>query len=186
MTAAATIVAAAVAWAARGGLGLAFADGPPTGVTGGFGEVSCHQCHFDFDPNPAGGSIAVKGLPESFEAGRRYPLTVTVTRPGLKAGGFQLSARFADGRQKGRQAGELRSSGTRARVAKTEAQLAYAQHARGGTDPTGADIVSWTIDWTAPAGAESIAFHVAGVAADGDVSPFGDHVYQRELIIPAR
>lgn len=165
-----------------GVLGRAFVDGPPAGVTGGFNDVSCHQCHFDYEPGSPGGRLSIEGLPDVFEPGATYPLTVTLSRDGLNAGGFQLALRFADGGQRGRKAGELRSPDPRARVAQNERRdAAYAQHTKSGTEPTGAGVASWTLEWTAPADGGTVALHVAAVAGDGDLSPFGDFVYLAEM-----
>ena len=181
------LVAAALGWLGHQGLGLAFVDGPPLGVTGAFGEVSCHQCHFDGDLNGPGGTVEIKGVPDAFEAGERYPITVTLSHEDLKAAGFQLSARFSDGERKGRQAGELRSKDTRTRAAASERSDArYVQHTKQGTEPTAAGAATWQFDWIAPERGGRVAFHAAAVAADGDVSPFGDFVYLRELFTSQR
>jgi hypothetical protein len=180
-------VAAALGWLGHQGLGLAFVDGPPLGVTGAFGEASCHQCHFDGDLNAHGGNVEIKGVPDTFEAGKRYLMTVTLSHESLKAGGFQLAARFADGDNKGASAGELRASDTRTRVAVSERRDAqYVHHTKEGTAPTTAGAAMWELEWIAPESGGKVAFHAASVAADGDVSPFGDFVYLRELITSRR
>lgn len=181
------LVAAGLGWVGHQGLGLAFLDGPPLGVTGAFGEASCHQCHFDGDLNAPGGAVEIKGVPGAFEAGERYSLTVTLSREGLKAGGFQLAARYADGERKGHRAGKLRARDTRARAAVTErGDATYVQHTKAGTEPATAGTLTWELEWIAPEGGGTVAFHAAAVAADGDVSPFGDVVYLRELITTRR
>ena len=181
------LVAAGLGWVGHQGLGLAFIDGPPLGVTGAFGEASCHQCHFDGDLNAHGGNVEIKGVPDTFEAGKRYLMTVTLSHEGLKAGGFQLAARFADGDHKGRSAGELRSKDTRTRVAASgRGDARYVQHAKQGTAPATAGAATWELEWIAPESGGRVAFHAAAVAADGDISPFGDFVYLRELITSRR
>src|SRR5712671_1121349 len=84
---------------------LAFKEGPYPNVTGGFGEQSCHLCHLDNPINAPGGSVGLDGVPASFVPGRTYPITITISRDGLRRGGFEIAARFATGRQKGKQAG---------------------------------------------------------------------------------
>lgn len=180
--AAAAGAAALLAWLHSAGTGLAFVDGPPVGVTGGFGEHSCRQCHFDNDLNAPGGSIAITGLPESFAPGERYPLTVTLTREQLDAGGFQLAARFAGGERDGLQAGDLAPADERSNVLRDGRRaILYAQHTRAGTKPTAGGKAEWRVTWTAPQTAGKVVLNVAAVAADGDLSSFGDHVYIREL-----
>ena len=82
----------------------AYADGAPPGFTGGFGESSCDACHFEAALNTKPGQLSLTGVPERFVAGERYPLTITLSRPGMAMGGFQLSARMENG---GAQAGTL-------------------------------------------------------------------------------
>ena len=59
----------------------AFKEGPYPNVTGGFGEQSCHLCHLDNPINAPGGSVKLEGIPSSFEPGRTYSITVTISRP---------------------------------------------------------------------------------------------------------
>ena len=81
-----------------------YADGAPSGFSGGFGEPSCHACHFHAALNSGPGRVTIAGVPDRFKPGEQYPLTITLTRPDMKLGGFQLTARFKDG---GAQAGSL-------------------------------------------------------------------------------
>jgi hypothetical protein len=75
---------------------VAYRDGPPPGFSGGFGEQSCHACHFSAEPNQPPGAMSLSGLPERYTAGETYVITLTLSRPGMAIGGFQLTARFAD------------------------------------------------------------------------------------------
>src|SRR5438105_15914432 len=84
---------------------LAFKEGPYPNVTGGFGEQSCHLCHLDNPINAPGGALTVEGVPAAYAPGQAYQLTVTVRREGLRRGGFEIAARFASGRHRGKQAG---------------------------------------------------------------------------------
>src|SRR5213592_732351 len=92
---------------------LAFKEGPYPNVTGGFGEQSCHLCHLDNPVNAPGGTVTLSGVPPTFVPGRTYPITVTVERDGMRRGGFEIAARFASGKAKGKQAGEWRIADTR-------------------------------------------------------------------------
>lgn len=73
----------------------------PGAFTGGFGEESCHSCHFDYALNPESGSLSVEGIPSIFEAGKTYSFTISVEREKLGQAGFQISSRFDDGSQAG-------------------------------------------------------------------------------------
>ena len=92
----------------------AFKEGPYPNVTGGFGEQTCHLCHIDNPINAPGGTLTLDGVPASFAPDQAYPITVTISRQGLRRGGFEIAARFAGGRQKGRQAGSWRLLDARA------------------------------------------------------------------------
>lgn len=154
-----------------------FRDGPPAAVSGGFGEETCIACHFGTaDENDPSGSVELAGVPDAYTPGERYTLSVTVTRPGLSAGGFQLAARFRDD---GLQAGALAAGAEDGeRVGFTEhREVTYAHHRLAGVIPVSADANRWTLEWTAPTSGAPVVLHLTGVAGDGDESQFGDHVF---------
>jgi hypothetical protein len=152
-----------------------YADGAPPGFSGGFKEESCHACHFSADVNSAPGRVTVSGVPDRFVAGQAYPLTVTLSRPGLALAGFQLAARFDDGTQAGQfdrgPAGEGRLA------VETQGNVHYVNQRRKGAAPTAPDTATWTLTWTAPADSKPVTFHVAANAADNDESARGDYVH---------
>jgi hypothetical protein len=156
---------------------IRYADGAPPAFSGGFDEPSCHGCHFHEAVNADGGRVTLTGVPERYVDGERYSLTVTLARPGMVIGGFQLTAR---GEQGGAQAGTLQAgSGEEARV-KIERPVAveYAGQRRAGARPVVGDALRWTLEWTAPARtAGPVLFHVAANAADNDETVSGDFVY---------
>jgi hypothetical protein len=153
-----------------------YADGAPTGFSGAFGEDSCHACHFDAEVNAKPGAVTIAGVPERFRSGERYELTVTLTRPGIAIGGFQLTARFKDG---GAQAGLLAPApGEEARLGvEVRGDVQYAGQRRPGTALVAADTARWAVLWTAPAAGADVVFHAAANAADSDDSASGDYVY---------
>lgn len=161
-----------------------YADGAPLGHTGGFGEPSCHECHFDAPLNEPEGELRISFQRESAQSVR---VRVVLARPGLEAGGFQLAARFVEGSRAGEQAGTLRAADDRVEVRADERTgVEYAGHGSEGTAPTAADTVSWTVRWTPPtSGADGgVRFHVAANAANADLSEFGDHIYLGEATWP--
>jgi hypothetical protein len=153
----------------------AYRDGPPAGFSGGFGEDHCQACHFGDKVNDSPGSLRLSA-PERYSPGKTYAVTITLTRPGMAIGGFQLTARFADDSA---QAGALApADGQQDRIkVLTDRGVQYAYHSRPGTDLTATDVVRWTLQWTAPAGRRAVLFHVAANAANGDDSQTGDFVY---------
>lgn len=158
--------------------GRAFPQGAPPGVTGGFGEPTCVQCHFDGELNAAGGSLAIDGLPERYTPGETYRLIVRLRHAEAAAAGFQLSARTADGAQ----AGVLAAPSHYAQVQAGSGGVQYAGHTEAGSAPTAPGVAEWTVEWTAPA-AGAVTVHAAANAANGDRSQFGDHVYAAERAV---
>jgi hypothetical protein len=172
-------VAAALAWAP---LVAAFIEGPFPATTGGFGEPSCQQCHFDNPLNAPGARLGVSGFPRSYTPGRRYAIAVRLERPGLARGGFQLAVRYADGGPAGLQAGRLAAPDNRVKVIEAgDPAVQYAEHTPAGTAATSGSL-GWRVTWTAPAGAGGpVVLHVAANAANDDQSALGDFIYLQTL-----
>ncbi len=148
--------------------------------TGGFGEETCRSCHFDYDLNPDGGSLEITGIPTKISGEERINIKVTVEREVLGAAGFQLSARYSDGRQAGSFdiTGEDRMMFSRA----VPDSLEYVQHSDVGTELTEENSSSWTLIWEAPESVSGpVIFNVAANAANSDQSEFGDFIYAREI-----
>jgi hypothetical protein len=157
-----------------------YAEGAPPGFTGGFTEQSCDACHFHAAPNAGPGKLTIEGVPEQFEAGQSYRVTIALTQPGLKLAGFQLAARFKDD---GTQAGALaKESEKDARVSiEAPSGVQYAGQRREGTTVSTPNESRWTVIWTAPASTRAVVFHVAGNGANGDERADGDYVYTLTL-----
>ena len=163
---------------------LAFKEGPYPNVTGGFGEQSCHLCHLDNPVNAPGGAVSLEGVPSAYAAGQTYEVTVTISRDGLRRGGFEIAARFASGRQRGKQAGIWKPVDNRVQLipGAVDKVLTFVQHNLAGSrvPETGAN--RWTIDWTAPSAATSpVQFNVAANASNNDDSPLGDYIYLKSV-----
>ena len=168
----------------------AFKEGPYPNVTGGFGEQSCHLCHLDNPVNEPGGAVDVAGVPPAYKAGQTYPLTITLTREDMRRGGFEIAARFASGRQRGKQAGTWTVKDARAQLipGAVDKALTFVQHNLAGSRTTTRGVNTWTIDWTAPSGATvPVQFNVAANASNNDDSPLGDYIYLKTIrSAPAR
>ena len=162
----------------------AFKEGPYPNVTGGFGEQTCHLCHLDNPINAPGGAIALDGIPAAFTPGQTYPITVTISRAGLRRGGFEIAARFAGGKQKGRQAGSWRLDDTRAQLipGAVDKALTFVQHNQIGSRTATPGANTWTMEWTAPpAETGAVQFNVAANASNNDDSPLGDFIYVKAV-----
>lgn len=158
--------------------GRVFPDAPPTARTGGFGEQTCRQCHFTGDENEPGGRLTLGGVPAQYRPGERYRIVVSLERGEMKVGGFQLSARFAEGASAGQQAGNLLATDERTKVtADSASAVEYASHVLPGIQLSAEGKIEWTVEWTAPSSGGPVVFHAAGNAGDGDGSPLGDLVY---------
>lgn len=165
----------------------AYPDAPPPGMTGGFGEPTCVQCHFEGFQPASGGGLVIEGLPAKYTPGSRYVLTVALDRPDMGRAGFQLAARFVEGPARGRQAGAVRPLADDAMVTELVG-VAYVHQTLGGSRLAEPGRARWRVEWKAPSPAQgAVAFHVAGNAANGDESALGDHVYAFEAkVAPAR
>lgn len=158
---------------------LAFKEGPYPNVTGGFGEPSCHTCHLDNPVNAPGGSLTLAGVPQSYTPGAAYTVTVTLAREGLRRGGFEIAARFASGRLKGKQAGTWKPLDGRVQLipGAVDQALTFVQHNLAGSLTPSRGANTWTIEWTAPSAGGPVQFNAAGNASNNDDSPLGDYIY---------
>jgi len=161
----------------------AYREGPLPAMTGGFGEKTCHTCHFDNRLNDRLGSVRLEGVLPAYVPGREYTLTVIVHRAGIKRAGFELAVRFADGADKSHQAGTLRPADGRTQMAAAPgSSIQYIQHNKPGSDLAGPDEGRWTVLWAAPSPpAGRVIFTLAGNAANGDASALGDFIYTTSL-----
>ena len=156
----------------------AYADGAPPGFSGGFGEQACDACHFDNDINVKPGQLTLTGVPERFTPGQQYTVTVTLARPEMKVGGFQLTARMVNGGAQAGTFGDTPGDAKRVRVSVFSANLIqYVQQSREGAGPATPGILRWEVVWTAPAMPGSVMFHASGNAGNGDEFAGGDYVY---------
>ena len=147
--------------------------------TGGFGEQTCHHCHFDYPLNDNPGTLSVKGLSREFSPDSLYEITISTTRSGLRRAGFQMTARFSAGKQ----GGSFQHISDRTEFTGMEqSNVRYIQHSPGGTVPVSDERGEWKVLWRAPAaGSDTVYFHVAVNAGNGDASEFGDFINTKEI-----
>lgn len=157
----------------------AYPEQLPGKYTGGFGEESCHSCHFDYSLNPEEGSLNTEGIPSSYDPGEMYTFTIEVSRKDLDKAGFQLTARYADSTQ----AGSFSVESDRIEFTNSTGDVQYVQHSPEGTEPNESDISIWSLKWAAPEQSKgNIIFSLAANAANGDASEFGDFIFIREIV----
>lgn len=149
--------------------------------TGGFGEETCHSCHFDYPLNHEEGSLYVEGFPQTYQSGQSYMIYIQVERPELAKAGFQLSARFSDGRQ----AGMFSPQSDRTQFTESVPDsIQYLQHSARGTEGNGENSNTWQLKWIAPSsGQDTVFVHLSANAANGDASEFGDFILTKTLRI---
>jgi hypothetical protein len=167
----------------------AYKEGPFPNMTGGFGDKTCHSCHLDNPMNAPGGTLTISGVPPAYAAGQAYPITVTLSRTGLRRGGFEIAARFASGKLKGRQAGRWRALDARVQLiaSQIDPALTFVQHNLLGSRAPGDGVNSWTVEWTAPIPAGPVQFNIAGNATNEDDSALGDFIYVKAVrSVPGR
>ncbi|MBV8730440.1 MAG: hypothetical protein JO336_11605 [Acidobacteriia bacterium] len=174
-------------------------DHPP-GVAAG--QNYCTFCHTGTALNGGGGSVSVtfpNGM--TYIPGTTQHLTVTIADKVQKAWGFQLTARLSSDSTS--VAGTFASTDANTQLQCSQTNLSvfqkvlftsgasqtcpsgyplvYIEHTMQGYDATkGASSGSGTyqFDWTPPpSNAGNIVIYVAGNAANGDLTPNGDHIY---------
>jgi hypothetical protein len=184
------LILAAVCVAALPIAAVAFKEGPYPNVTGGFGEQSCHLCHLDNPVNAPGGRLDVDGPPPAYAPGESYRITISIAREGLRRGGFEIAARFAAGKLKGRQAGTWKPLDDRVQLIPGAADktLTFVQHTLAGSRAPVPGTNRWTIEWEAPqTPAGPVQFNVAANATNNDDSALGDYIYVKAVrSIPGR
>jgi hypothetical protein len=167
----------------------AYVDGPPPEKTGGFGEQTCLQCHFDGPLDDPEGLLALEGIPgDGYVGGSTYRIEVLLSRPELRRGGFELAARFADGPDTGRQAGSIVALDERVDVIRGgTTPVEYARQNAAGSVAESENVMVWSIQWEAPAsGGGPVVFNVAANASNDDASELGDWIYRNAARVPER
>lgn len=147
--------------------------------TGGFGEMTCHQCHSDQPLNDVSGRLTLTGVPGIYTPGERYLITLTVAHPQLVRAGFQVAARFDSGVRIGGNAGRFAAQNARTEAVPDDGgRITYIQHTSEGAMVPSRGTGRWTFEWTAPSdGAATVVFHAAANAANGDGLSRGDYIY---------
>lgn len=157
---------------------LPYKDGAPSGMTGGFGDKTCHSCHFDQIVNHPDGLLEISGVPEVYQPDSTYLITIRVARPNPGKAGFALTARFDHDTP----AGRLAPADSNVQTSGDFDRNVYVTHTEAGSSIAG-DTASWKLRWTAPNESNrSTVFNVAANAANGDDSEFGDWIYVLETL----
>ncbi|MBF0274011.1 MAG: hypothetical protein HQK84_02140, partial [Nitrospinae bacterium] len=151
-----------------------------------YGSSACafSGCHTGSTLNGGGGALSISVLDSSnnavtsYTAGATYTVTVAITHSGASRYGFQ--ARTVDTTTGA-------SSGTLAVSNSTTTQLdTNTSYIEFKNDATGSATSSWSFNWVAPSTASnSITFHAAGVAGNGNATSTDDSAYSSSKTLTA-
>ena len=157
----------------------------PPAHTGGFGEPDCTACHFDVVAERGSNNLVLEGLPEVYEAGKTYDLTVRLADADMRIAGFLLSARAAGTMHCGSPAGSLEPVDARTeKVLHGLPPVEYLRSVDSTLKPHSVPTAIWKLKWTAPDYTDTyVAFHLTANAGNGDGSPLGDQIYSLEIIL---
>lgn len=156
--------------------------GPEPGYTNAPNDIgNCVFCHDTFHAENVGsGTVTVAGGPINgvYEPGQQYTLTVTVSQsqPRRQRFGFQMTA--LDGSN--HRAGTLAALSGDAQVLSETGfgGRQYIEHTEPGTLPNASNSRVWQVRWTAPdTDVGTVAFYIAGNAANGDGTNQNDYIY---------
>ncbi len=166
------------------GLIFGYGKGAKPGSTNAPGETTCQaeNCHTQNPVNLGPGKIRLSGVPQFFEPGTTYNLTVELAQQGQKRWGFQITALD----QHNRPAGSLIVIDSLRTRFKWGEELSpnprqYIEHSLEGSYMGVLDgPVAWHLDWKAPvAGSDTVFFYTVGNAANFNKKPWGDFIYTR-------
>ncbi|HMV99336.1 MAG TPA: hypothetical protein PLL06_00150 [Acidobacteriota bacterium] len=157
----------------------AYSGGPDPGYTSAPGDLgTCVSCHDSFELNSGSGVVTLSGVPQMYQPGQTYPLTLTVQQAGRQRWGFQLTTVASTGESVGAFVvtdpinTQLRST-TFGQLTRT-----YIEHTQAGTFAGTPRMGRWTFSWTAPAEDRgSVSFYFAGNAANNDTTNQQDFIY---------
>lgn len=162
-------------FARSGGPDDGLANNPPN-------RQNCTSCHSSFGLNSGQGSLALAGLPESYEPGETYRLSLTLSDPNARRWGFELTSLTENNGRAGSIAVVNQQS---TQLSNVNDRPQYLKQRSAGTFQGQANNASWEFDWTAPVeGTGDVIFYSAGNAANSDFSTNGDRIYAIESRLP--
>ncbi|MBX7221639.1 MAG: hypothetical protein K1Y36_16935 [Blastocatellia bacterium] len=156
-----------------------FSSGPDPGYTNAPGDIdTCVNCHDQFQLNTGSGQVSLTGLPQVYQPGQTYPLTISVEQQGRTRWGFQATALTANGEKAGTFV-LTDPNLTRIQSSSVSGKLRdYIEHTQAGTQNGTPRKATWRFSWKAPAtDAGPVTFYFCGNAANGDNTNQGDYIY---------
>lgn len=154
-----------------------FSSSPQTGLTGAPGESNCTNCHGD--TNNFEGNVQITGLPAMISPSTTYTITVTtnVTSGNANRAGFSMVVLDGSNTNAGNMTNNLGNTSYKTGGGRTYFGHAPSQSFNGG------NTVSWTTDWTSPAGpiGETITMYTNSIIGGGSGSG-GDEMVHGEAM----
>jgi len=143
-------------------------------MSNGAPQLDCTQCHVGADKNPA--EMVVEGLPEKYEPGKTYKITVKITKGpdcsgGVACGGLAVQVNAGD---------LIVIDEKNTFISTTPTGEKLLTHTKDGSMQR-----EWTFEWKAPDRPETVTFKIAVLATDGDGSFNGDAYAYKEIGIKA-
>ena len=165
-------------------------NGAPAASTGAPDEMHCSNtgCHSDFAPNTGTAQLTASVGNEitSYEPGKTYPVTVSITDPGRVRFGFQAVALNAENKN----AGSIKiTDEPRTQIVPgygSQSDRKYVTYTYEGTNAVQTGLGKWSFEWTAPQINEGVVtLYFGSVAANNDGTDAGDYTYSARIMIEA-
>jgi hypothetical protein len=158
-------------------------DNGKAGATGAPGENNCTNCHAGTAVNGGSGSITITSDNLNnweYVPGQTYNFSVTVSEANRSLFGFGIEALQSSGANGGTLNSGIGSSIKNATVGGNSRRNVVHQLNAG----TGAGSHTFNFTWVAPtSNIGDVTLYTAGVAANGNGSDTGDHVYKTSQVI---
>ncbi len=156
-------------------------------------NITCRTsgCHSSFPLNSGTAllNLDLGDAESSYTPGEDYIISVSLFKPGLMRGGFQLVALQDNNDTISPGVFTLTDSFRTQRIDKENPHAhpncsinskVWIEHTENGIDDVFADSITWQFDWQAPEiDVGSITFYLASVEADVDLDATGDYVYAK-------
>ncbi len=148
------------------GSAFAYPDGAPWGSAAEETAENCLSCHFDNEPVKESQAIELEGVPRDIDPGRIYELVLTFAKSDDGVAGFMASA----------SAGAFETSDADVEVQAHEVRSIVVKRDAGSA--------AWSFTWRAPEAMEDeIVFSIAANAGNDDMSPFGDVIHTKTVVV---
>lgn len=160
---------------------LTYSTGAPFGRAGAppYGNTcSASGCHASFALDSGPGTLSLETA-STYTPGEALTLRVRMTQAAMAKAGYQLTVVDAQNTHVGTFA--LPDGASK----QADALGQYVTHSADGTTLTGTDERVWEVLWTPPADAGPVTVYAAAVAADGNRTASGDHVYTAHATLQA-